>query len=134
MKRLILILALAGSPFLAACHPPVTIVTEPGKAAYRADQVLLRLQEISNVVKADTGTQPSNVRPRDAFTIIEWISGDDKATPPTTGISQIVASTSSQSWKAAAALSWQSRIRPIFVGYPKLAPYADIIDALLEVL
>lgn len=118
----------------AACHPPATIVTPQGKAAYQADQVVQRLTEISNVVKNDTGTQPGNIKPADAFTIIEWISGDDKATPPTTGLVQIVQTTAGQGWKAAAQLGWTSRIKPIFQKYDVLKPYVDIVDGLLQVV
>lgn len=125
----------------AACHAPATIVTPAGQAAYSADQVITRLQEISNLVIADTGTQPGNIKPKDAFTIIEWISGDaqhvDPTTgkiAPTTGIAQLVATTQGQGWKAAAKAAWNARIRAIFDSYPKLGPYTPIIDALLEVM
>lgn len=130
MKRLILVLVLLGTP---ACHPPVTLVTPTGAAAYQADQVVLRLTEASDLVKANTGTQPGNISYRDAFTIIEWISGDAKATPPTTGLVQLVQTQAGQGWKAAAKAGWTAWIRPLFVQYPTLAPYAAIIDGLLEI-
>jgi len=118
-----------------ACnHTPPNIVTTQGKAAYAADEVVARFSEFSDVVKADTGTQPGNIAPADAFTIIEWVSGDAHATPPTTGLIQIIQTTAGQGWKAAALQSWQSRIKPIVLRYPKIAPYADIVDSLLEVL
>jgi hypothetical protein len=131
---LALVLALVVVPTFSACGTPATIVTEPGKAAYKADQVILRLTEISAFVKASTGAQPGNISYRDGFTIIEWISGDANATPPTTGLAQIVAATPGQTWKATAKQGWTTRIRPLFLTYPKLAPYADVVDALLEVI
>ena len=131
MKVSMLALLVVG---LVACSPPVTIVTPDGQAAYKADQVILRLTDISNLVKGATGAQPGNISYRDGFTIIEWISGDANATPPTTGLAQIVARTPGQSWKATAKDGWVTRIRPLFLRYPKLAPYAASIDALLEVL
>lgn len=119
---------------VADCHRPVTIVTPEGKAAYDADQVVLRLTEFSNVVKDDTGYQYGNVAPADAFTIIEWVSGDAHATPPTTGVVQIIEQTAGQGWKAGARASWQARIRPILERYPTLAPWVGVVDGLLEVL
>lgn len=135
MKRLVLIVLLLSSPVFTACHPPTTIVTPAGKSAYAADQVVIRLQEISNVVSADIGTGPGQIHAADAFTILEWISGDAHGNPPTTGLVQIVQTAGSgQGWKAAAKQGWQTRIRVIFMRYPKLAPYVDIVDSLVEVV
>lgn len=126
----LLLLTLSGG----ACHAPVTIVTPQGQAAYQADQVVLRLQELSNVVIADTGTQPGNITPADAFTIIEWISGDNKAVPPTTGVVQIIQTTAGQGWKVGAKQSYTTRVRAILLRYPALAAYVSIVDSLLEVV
>jgi hypothetical protein len=134
VKNFLLIVLLVLTPISQACSRPSNIVTPAGKAAYDADQVVLRLKELSDVVKADTGTQPGNIRPTDAFTIIEWISGDDKANPPTTGVVQAVQTTVGQGWKAAAKQGWTTRIRALFDKYPKLQPYTTIVDALLEVM
>jgi hypothetical protein len=136
--RLSSLLVLLACASISACHRPTNIVTPQGKAAYDADQVVLRLQELSNVVKADTGTQPGNIRPADAFTIIEWISGDANhrdgagAIVPTVGVVQLIQATASQGWKAAARLSWTARVKPILLLYPKLAPWADVVDGLLQ--
>ncbi len=46
MKRLLLILCLALTPVTLACHPPSTIVTQPGKIAFTADQVVIRVNEL----------------------------------------------------------------------------------------
>lgn len=136
---LVLALGAVGAS-VADCHRPVTIVTPAGQAAYDADQVVLRLTELSNVVKDDTGYQYGNVAPADAFTIIEWVSGDDKhrdatgALAPTIGVVQIIQTTVGQGWKAAARQSWQTRIRPILERYPTLAPWVSVVEGLLEVL
>lgn len=134
-------LTVGGAFSLPACHAPVTITTPAGQSAYKADQVIQRLQEVSNVVMADTGTQPGQIKPKDAFTIIEWISGDDQhvdaktgKVSPTLGVAQLVASTSGQGWKVAAKAGWVARVRAIFDSYPKLSPYTAIVDALLEVM
>lgn len=44
MKRLILCLCLS----LSACAAPVTITTPQGQAAYKADQVVVRVNELMN--------------------------------------------------------------------------------------
>ena len=118
----------------ACTHTPPNIVTTPGKQAYAADETIARFKEFSDVVIADTGTQPGNIKPTDAFTIIEWVSGDAHANPPTTGLIQIIQTTAGQGWKAGALQTWQTRIKPLVLKYPKIAPYADIVDGLLEVL
>jgi hypothetical protein len=46
MKRLLLILCLALVP--VACTPPTTIVTAPGKIAFSAEQVTIRVAELQN--------------------------------------------------------------------------------------
>lgn len=134
LPLVLLFVALLTSTVLAqgCTHPPTSIQTDAGRRAYRADQVIQRLQEVSDVVKAAT---PANIAPADAYTIIEWISGDAHASPPTTGIAQAVqaaaATSAPQAWKPAARLSWQ-RVRPLLLKYPDLAPYADVVDALLK--
>lgn len=127
---------------MAGClHPPSTITTPQGQAAYKADQVVQQLTQISNLVKADTGSQAGQISYADAFSIIEWISGDANAKntagqpAPTTGLVQIVQTTSGQGWKAGALQSWTTRIKPLFQRYPKLLPLVDVVDSLLvEVL
>ena len=52
MKRLLLILCLALTPVTLACHPPSTIVTQPGKIAFAADQVLVRVKEVEQAAIA----------------------------------------------------------------------------------
>lgn len=46
MRRLLLMLCLALAPALSACNPPTTIVTQPGRIAFAADQVLVRVKEL----------------------------------------------------------------------------------------
>lgn len=144
LMPLALSVALSGGMFLPACAAnkmPSGIVTPAGQSAYRLDQVVTRLQEVSNGVIADTGTQPGQIRPKDAFAIIEWISGDDQHVDaktgkisPTKGVVQIAQETAGQGWKAAAKLGWVARIRAIFDSYPKLSSYTAIVDVLLEVI
>lgn len=135
MKRLLLVLLLSTTVPVAPACVPKTIVTPAGQAAYRADQVVQRFSEISDVVTHDVGTAPGQIHAADAFTIIEWISGDAHATPPTTGLVQIIgAAGQSQGWKATALQAWTTRIKPIFQRYSTLAPYVDLVDGLLQVV
>lgn len=131
MKRLILSFCLALS--CVACIPktPATIVTPAGQSAYVADQYVAKFTELSNIVKADVGSQSGNISYADAFTIIEWISGDAHGTPPTTGLVQIIQTTAGQGWKAGALESWNTRIRPLLNRYPALVPWVSIVDGLL---
>ena len=138
----VLVAGLVGAGLATTACPkaPPTLTTPVAVAQYNADQVVLKFQEVSNVVKGDTGTQPGNIRPADAFTIIEWISGDANhrdatgALAPTTGVVQAIQTTLGQGWKAAAKQAWTTRIRALFDRYPALAPYTPIIDALVEVV
>lgn len=131
LRTLMFALLLAASP--ACLHPPPpTLVTPAGQAAYAADQVVGKLTELANLVKADVGSAQGNINYPDAFTVIEWISGDAHATPPTTGLVQLVQTTVGQGWKPAALAGWQSRIRPLLLKYPTLAPWVSVIDALLQ--
>ena len=79
MKRLILILALATAP---ACHAPVTVTTPQGKAAYTADQIVVRVNELQRAaVSAEAGHALDTATTR---TIVEFCVSADKtlaATP-----------------------------------------------------
>lgn len=134
---ILLALALAGGMFMPACAAtkiPATITTPAGQAAYQAKEVIDRLSEISDLVAGDIGNFPGGIKPADAFTILEWISGDAHGTPPTTGIAQLVAGAGSgQGWKATAKASWQARVRPLVLKYPSLASWVGIVDSMLEV-
>lgn len=127
----LLLIAVMGA---SGCARPVTIVTPQGKAAYTADQIVQRLGELSAVVQADTGTEPGNIRPYDAFTIIAWISGDARATPPTTGLVQTIQTATNDDWKIAARQAYDSYVRGAMMRYPKLVPYLQILDAILGVI
>lgn len=115
----------------ACAKMPGTITTTAGKHAYTTDQWVERLREISNVVK---GATPAIIAPADAFTIIEWISGDEHAAGgPTIGILQAIGSTGrGDNWRVTAKLAWEGRVKPLFRKYPNLAMYADVIDELLK--
>lgn len=139
MKKLLLLVCLLSfAPACALTKPPVTIVTPAGQAAYSADQVITRLGELSDVVKANTGNAAGQISPADAFSIIVWISGDAKAVPPSTGLIQAIqtaaATPTPQGWKQAALQLWQNRIRAIFLTIRPLTAWVDVMDNLLAVI
>lgn len=56
---------LLGLSTLPACHAPVTIVTEPGKIAYTADQIAVRVNELQNAAiqaEASGGMRTADTR------------------------------------------------------------------------
>lgn len=126
-------LSIVSAVAFPACAPPVSIQTEAGKAAFKADLFVQRLGEISAIVRADTGTQPGQIRPADAFFLIASISGDAHGNPPTIGVAQVVASGGSP--RVAARTWWNGvggvKVRTVLTRYPKLAIYVDVLDALI---
>ena len=54
LTPVLLVLLLAG----AACAPPVTVVTPQGQTAYKADQVVLRVNELMNASIAANAAVP----------------------------------------------------------------------------
>jgi hypothetical protein len=124
---------------IACYHEPPKVAADPvAHRAWKADEVVQRLKELSDVVKADTGREPGNISYADAFTIIEWVSGDDKHRDangnlaPTIGVVQMIQTATDQGWKATALQAWRTRIKPLLDKYPQLAPYADLADSILN--
>ncbi len=82
MKRLLLILCLSLTPVTLACHPPATITTQPGKIAFTADQIVVRVNELqSAAVQANASGALDTANTR---TIVEFSVAADKvlkATP-----------------------------------------------------
>ena len=72
MKHVLLVLLLLSMP---ACHAPVTITTPQGQAAYTADQVAVRVNELQNAAiaaEANGGLPTATTR-----TIVSFaVSGD----------------------------------------------------------
>lgn len=104
MKRirvLLFCLALMATPFLAACPAPVTVVTEPGKAAYAANQVsprVLRLQEA--VIEA----HQAGIVPTDTARAIVFV---------TVNILDLIEPVATQGWESAARVAWSNAKRDI---------------------
>jgi hypothetical protein len=134
VKRLVLLCFLAFTAVSTTACPkaPSSIVTPEGKAAYQADLVVARLQELSTAVidLSDAGAIPVPL----ARELITWVSGDANATPPTTGIVQAIQVTAGQGWKAAALQSWNTTLRPKLVTNKQLLPWVYVVDSLLQVV
>ena len=92
MKRVLLILLLAGS---AACAPPATITTQPGKTAYTADQIVVRVNELQNAASAANATVPPSLPTNTTRTIVQFCVAADK-TLASTPIG----------WQATVATAW----------------------------
>ncbi len=119
----ILVVTLLG---VGACNRPPNL-TPPANAAYTADQVVIRLGELQNAVIAAT---PAHITTADARVIVTWLSGDPAAVPPTVGVFAILG-TVPDGWKATVTASWQT-VRPILAANTTLAPWAPVVDALLQ--
>ncbi len=71
-----------GAVMLPACAAPVTIVTPQGQAAYKADQVVVRVNELMNAAIA--AEKAGTIKTQDARTIVTFCVSADKtlaATP-----------------------------------------------------
>jgi hypothetical protein len=81
MKRVILVLMLSAA---AACTPPPTIVTPQGRAAFTADQAVVRVNELMNAAIAANGATPSGLDTATTRIIVQWSVSADQilaATP-----------------------------------------------------
>ena len=91
MKGLILVLLLAGS----ACSVPVTVTTPAGKAAYTADQVVVRVNELMNAAIATNAAVPSALPTATTKIIVQFALDADK----------VLAATPS-GWQATVQTAW----------------------------
>ena len=91
MKRLILVLVLATLP---ACAPPPTVVTQAGKTAFTADQIVVRVNELENAaIQANsTGGLPVAT----TRIIVEFCVSADKTLKATPA-----------GWQATVATAWK---------------------------
>lgn len=115
MKRLLFVLLLA----TAACHPPVSIQTPAGKAAYTADQIVTRINELENAaIQANsTGGLPTET----TRVIVEFCVSAD-ATLKTTP----------QGWQAAVSTAWaQAKGKLPAISNPAVAAAIASVDVLL---
>ena len=123
MKRLLLILWI-GLAIAApvACTPPTTIVTQPGKIAFSADQVAVRVNEVQNAAIA-ANTSGALDAAQTKIIVAYAVSADKvlKATPA--------------GWQAAVMKLWQEaapksrrRIRPCNSRLPPSRAFWGLCD------
>lgn len=125
--RLILIAALLLTP---ACGVPTSLHTPQGVTAYRSDEAVKRLGELQNAVidAQQSGKMPTAT----ARVIVAGISGDVRATPPQTGLLDVLQQTP-EGWKATAKASWDA-LRTRVLSVPAVASYVPILDPLIAAL
>lgn len=111
---------------LSGCAPKT--ITDPAvRAAYTADQLVIRLGELQNATIDATTAQKIDIGT--GREIVTWISGDVRATPPVTGVVAVI-QTAPQGWKATVRAGWQT-VRPMVNAAPALQLYVVVIDNLL---
>ena len=108
-------------------RPPPTIVTSAGRAAFVADQLVQQFGRFQNVVIDLSRT--GRIKTEDARLIVLWISGDNTATPPQTGLLKAIVDHPSE-WKPAARVTWAT-FRPKLAAIPEVAAWLPIVDDLL---
>lgn len=81
MKPFLLALSLVSA---VACHAPVTITTPAGQAAYRADQIVMRVNELQNAAIAANSASPKQLPDQTTRVIVQFCLSADQtlaATP-----------------------------------------------------
>lgn len=121
--RLSLLAALAGTSGAGvACHAPVTITTPQGKAAYTADQIVVRVNELQNAaIKAEAGGALPTATTR---TIVEFAVAADKtlAATPAGGAATV-------------AVAWQqTKLKLAGVSNPAILAAMSAVDVVLGVI
>ena len=98
MKRLSLILTLCplllGSPLLmmACAHPPATVTTPQGKAAFTSDQIATRVGELQSATIAANSATPKGLADAPAIVIVKFCVAAEKTLQTTpSGWQQTVA-------------------------------------------
>jgi hypothetical protein len=118
MKKLLFLLI---PILLLACHPPAGVVTEPGKTAFTANEVVLRVNRVMDLaiqLEADK-TMPTAT----AKVIISFCVDADRVLAETPA-----------GWKATVKASWTAtKANPIVAPYlAKMTTAVKALDAVLE--
>lgn len=109
-------------------HPPATVTTPEGQRAFNADQIVQRLGEFQSAV-IDL-SRAGKIKLEDARIIVAWVSGDKNATPPVTGVIDILRAYPASGPTGLVNASWQTA-RPRVVAVPDLADWVPVLDQLL---
>lgn len=113
---------LAPAPLTLACAAPVTVTTPQGRAAYTADQVVVRVNELMHAaIRANAGGGLPEPTTR---TIVEWAVATDK-----------VLATAPAGWQALVAASWDTAKRKIGTpANPAIVAAMSAVDVVLGVV
>lgn len=112
---------------LVGCAPK-SYTTPEARAAYTADQVVVRLGELQTATI--DAFHADKVTLADARLVVTWVSGDSSTTPPTLGAVDVLR-TAPAGWKATLLASWQT-VRSRLLVYTALASWVPIVDSLLQ--
>lgn len=117
MKRLVLLLCLLAP----ACAPPVTLTTPQGQTAYRADQVVLRVNELQNA--AITAERGGAIPTATTRRIVQFCVAADKTLAATPA-----------GWPATVLALWRATkadLPPATFQQPPLAAALSAVETLL---
>lgn len=111
---------------VAACSPK-SITTEPGKRAYTANEVVLRLGEFQDVVI--DSQKAGRISTETSREIVTWLSGDISTTPPRIGVFETLKQ-APNGWPTTLFAGYQI-IRPKIFDIEFLRPWVPVIDSLV---
>lgn len=112
----VLVAALLGTP---ACHAPASVQTPTGKAAYTADQLVIRLGELENTVIA--ANLAGSLADRDATKLVRFCVDAAK-----------VAKSAPAGWPILITNAWtQVKLDVPALAKPPLLTYVPLIDIAL---
>ncbi len=119
MKALVLVLALSLLP--TACAPPPTVVTQAGKTAYTADQVVVRVNELMNAAIAANAAVPPVLTTAATRTIVQFCVAADKT------LAQAPAG-----WPQTVGTAWaQTKARLPVITNPAISAAINAVDVVL---
>ncbi len=119
MKRLLFVLLLAGP--LTGCHAPVTITTPQGHAAYTADQVVVRVNELQNAAIAANAATPPALSTTTTRVIVQFAVATD------TTLAQVPAG-----WQATVRTAWATaKAQLTGITNPLITALMAAVDAVL---
>lgn len=72
LRRFLVLFIVLGALTTAACRPPASVVTDPGRRGYYAAQVLQRVAEVQNIAIQLSATTPPALSVEHARIIVQW--------------------------------------------------------------
>jgi len=107
----------------AACRPPASVVTEPGKRAYYAAQVLQRVSEVQNLVIQLNAATPPVMSTAQTRVVVQFCVSAAK-----------VLKSADEGWAKVVLAMWrevQAQLPASVVGNPQLVTLFAVLDSLL---